>query len=112
MIESYSFGQMRIDGVTYTSDLIILPDRILSGWWRIEGHRLRVEDLKEVLKASPEILVVGTGYYGLMKVLSETEHRLQTEGIRVIVEKTREAYQQYNALINSNRVSAAFHLAC
>jgi len=26
MIESYSFGRMKIDGVTYTSDLIIFPD--------------------------------------------------------------------------------------
>jgi len=34
MIESYSFGQMVIDGQEYTSDLIIFPDRINSSWWR------------------------------------------------------------------------------
>jgi len=76
MIESYSFGRMKIDGITYTSDVIVLADRVKSDWWRIEGHRLDVEDLLEVFKAKPEIFVVGTGYYGLMKVLPETEKRL------------------------------------
>ena len=38
MIESYGFGRMKIDGVTYTSDLIIFADHVKSDWWRIEGH--------------------------------------------------------------------------
>ena len=36
-IESYEFGRMAIDGKAYTKDLILLPDRILDGWWRQEG---------------------------------------------------------------------------
>ena len=28
MIESYSFGEMKINGVTYSSDLIVLPEMI------------------------------------------------------------------------------------
>lgn len=109
VIESYVFGRMRIYGVTYTSDLIVFPDCIKSDWWRIEGHKLRVEDLEEVLRAKPEILVVGTGYYGLMKVLPETEKQLRAEGIRLITEKTEEAYKIYNKLSESNRVTGAFH---
>ena len=112
MIESYSFGRMKIDGVTYTSDLILLTDLVKSDWWRIEGHKLHVEDLNEVLSAKPEILVVGTGYYGFMKIQSETEKHLQTEGIRLIAEKTGKAYKTYNELVKSNRVVGAFHLTC
>jgi len=112
MIESYGFGRMRINGVTYTSDLIVFPDRVKSDWWRIEGHKLRVEDLEEVLRVKPEILVVGTGYYGFMKVLPKTEKHLQAEGIRLIAEKTEEAYKIYNKLSESNRVTGAFHLTC
>jgi len=112
MIESYSFGRMKIDGVTYTSDVIVLADRVKSDWWRIEGHRLDVEDLLEVFKAKPEILVVGTGYYGLMKVLPETEKRLHTEEIKLIAEKTEKAYKIYNELSKSSRVVGAFHLTC
>jgi len=112
LIESYGFGRMRIDGVTYTSDLIIFPDRVKSDWWRIEGHRLHIEDLAEVLRAKPETLVVGTGYYGLMKVLPETESHLRAEGIRLITEKTGKAYRIYNDLSRSGRVAGAFHLTC
>ena len=103
---------MRINGVTYTSDLIVFPDCVKSDWWRIEGHKLHVEDLEEILGAKPEILVVGTGYYGLMKVLPETEEHLQTEGVKLLAEKTEEAYKIYNKLSKSNRVIGAFHLTC
>ena len=112
MIESYGFGRMRIDGVTYTSDLIIFSDHVKSDWWRIEGHKLHVEDLAEVLEAKPETLVVGTGYYGLMKVLPDTESHLRAEGIRLIAERTGKAYKICNDLSRSGRVVGAFHLTC
>ena len=103
---------MKIDGVTYTSDLIIFADHVKSDWWRIEGHKLHAEDLAEVFGEKPEVLVVGTGCYGLMKVLPETESRLRTEGIRLIAEKTGKAYTTYNDLSRSGRVVGAFHLTC
>lgn len=112
VIESYGFGRMRINGVTYTSDVIVFPDCVKSDWWRSEGHKLHVEDLEEVLRAKPEILVVGTGYYGFMKVLPETEKHLQAEGIRSFAEKTEEAKEIYNKLSNSHRVPGVFHLTC
>ena len=38
-IEDYRFGQMIIDGRTYTRNLVLLPDRVMANWWRKEGHR-------------------------------------------------------------------------
>ena len=47
MIESYSFGRMVIDGIRYTKEVIIFPDsRILSPWWRNQGHVLTADDLR------------------------------------------------------------------
>jgi hypothetical protein len=112
MIEAYRFGRMRINDGTYTTDVLVFPDRVKSDWWRLEGHKLSVEDLDEVLQAKPEILVVGTGYYGLMKVLPETAAHLQREGIRVIAEKTGDAYHTFNELSKAKRVVGAFHLTC
>lgn len=112
VIESYGFGRMRVSGVTYTSDVLIFPDSVKSEWWRIEGHKVHVEDLEEVLRAKPEVVVVGTGYYGLLKVLPETEKQLQTEGIRILAARTGEAYKLYNAFSQSNRIIGAFHLTC
>ncbi|MEM2642707.1 MAG: Mth938-like domain-containing protein [Candidatus Bathyarchaeia archaeon] len=115
LIEFYDFGVMMIGGKRYTSDLIVFPERVLSGWWRREGHQLCVEDLKEILsqKPPPEILVVGTGYSGLVKVLPEVEKVLKERGIRLIAQPTVEAYKTFNELLKAGkRVVGAFHLTC
>jgi len=106
---------MVIDGRRYTSDVIVFPERVIDGWWRKEGHRLYVEDLREILKhePKPEILVVGTGYYGLVKVSSEVEYTLKSRGIELVAQSTREACQTFNkSLKSSRRVVGAFHLTC
>jgi len=112
MIESYNFGQIVIDGKRYTSDVIIFPDRVKGDWWRKEGHQLSIEDIQDILKEKPDILVVGTGYAGLMKISPETRERLQSEGIRLIAENTRKACKTYNQLSESRKVIAALHLTC
>ncbi|MEE8402989.1 MAG: MTH938/NDUFAF3 family protein [Candidatus Hydrothermarchaeaceae archaeon] len=110
MIESYDFGRIVIDGRTYTRDVLIFPDRVLSSWWRKEGHAVGIEDLKEVLEFGPKTLVIGTGRSGLLKVKDETCECLKSEGIEVIVESTEKACDVLNSL-GANAVGA-FHLAC
>ena len=115
MIESYSFGVIVIDGKRYTSDVIVFSDKVKSGWWRKEGHRLVTEDLKEILEADtkPEILVVGTGYSGLVKITQEVEQRLEKEGIKLVAQPTREACETFNQLLKQGKhVVAALHLTC
>ncbi|MDI6847308.1 MAG: Mth938-like domain-containing protein [Candidatus Bathyarchaeia archaeon] len=115
MIDSYDFGVIAINGKRYTSDIIVFPERVIDGWWRREGHRLCVEDLKEILRREPkpEVLVVGTGYYGLVKVSPEVENTLKSHGIELVTQSTREACQTFNELLKSNRrVTGAFHLTC
>lgn len=57
-IDSYQFGQIVIDGVSYNSDCIILGDSVQSNWWRKKGHLLSAEDIEIVLTARPSVLVV------------------------------------------------------
>jgi hypothetical protein len=115
LIESYKFGAVVINGKRYTSDVIVLPERVIDGWWRKEGHRLHVEDLEEILKQEPkpEVLIVGTGYYGLVKIPPEVENTLKSHGIELIAQLTREACQTFNKILKSNKlVVGAFHLTC
>jgi len=112
MIESYDFGQIIINGHRYSRDVIIFPDHIKDGWWRREGHKLSLEDLKEVFEAEPEVLVIGTGYSGLMKVPQDVTDYVKSKNIELVVENTRQACQTYNRLCQSRRVIAAFHLTC
>lgn len=112
MIDSYDFGKIVINGKHYTSDVIIYPDRVDASWWRKQGHELHPEDLEGVIKEKPTVLVVGTGKYGLMKVLPETRDFLQSKGIKLIAGKTDDACKTYNQLRDSERVVAALHLTC
>jgi len=112
MIESYDFGKMVVDGRAYSADLILLPDRINSSWWRQEGHKLSAADIQDVLAAEIEVLVIGTGFFGLMKVSSEVVQTAEAKGMQLVVEKTKTAVQRYNELAARRRTAGAFHLTC
>jgi hypothetical protein len=102
-----------IDGQTYTSDVIILPDGVRGNWWREEGHDLRPGDLTAVLEASPEVLVVGQGAHGMMKVPERTRRQLREAGIEPVCAPTGEAVDTYNRHIQQDRrTAAALHLTC
>ena len=111
MIEKYTFGSIVVDGVEYFKDLIIFPEKIKSNWWRIEGHRLRVEDLKDVFAYNPDILVIGKGAYGFMKVSNDVKKALSERGALLKEGKTAEACDMYNELIKKGKNTvAALHL--
>ena len=112
MIESYEFGRIVIKGKSYATDVIIYPDHVEDNWWREEGHSLSPVDLWAIVQVEPEVLVVGTGRSGLMRVLPETEEYLRKQDIRLIAERTTVAVRIYNQLCQSTRVVAALHLTC
>jgi hypothetical protein len=112
MIESYNFGKIAIDGRHYTTDVIIFPDHVQDGWRRKEGHRLSIEDLKDVIEARPETLIVGTGFFGSMKVPNEVREYFASMKIELVVEDTRKACETYNRMASLKKVAAAFHLTC
>ena len=111
-IDSYSFGHITVDGVEYTSDLILLPDRVAPNWWRKEGHSLSPGDLEAVVDAKPEVLIVGIGANGIMRVPESTVSYLAEHGIELVVERTKQACDAFNALPRERRAAAALHLTC
>ncbi len=113
MIESYNFGKIIINSKEYHSDIIIYKNNIDDKWWRIESHNLCIEDIKKILDNKPETLIIGTGYYGLMKVPEELIEHIKSSGIKqVIVKKTGDACDEYNKLCKNKNIVAAFHLTC
>ncbi len=112
VIDSYQFGLVVVNSKEYTSDVIIFPDRVRDNWWRKTGHQLCLKDIAEVMTENPEVLVVGAGASGLMKVLPDVERGVETQGIKLIVEATDKACHTYNQLSPTQRVVAALHLTC
>jgi len=112
-IESYAFGSIRIDGKSYSSDVVIYPDKI-SGWWREEGHFLQVVDVQPFLSLKPDVIVIGTGYHGAMEISPDVERLCDDHNIRFITRPTMEAWKIYNKLSQEQGtiLVAAFHLTC
>ncbi|TET38897.1 MAG: hypothetical protein E3J72_01875 [Planctomycetota bacterium] len=111
-IDSYEFGRITIDRKTYTSDVIITPEGVAANWWRKEGHSLHPEDLNAVTAVKPEVLIVGCGASGILKVPDKTRQWISEKGIELIDLPTREACDRYNELSESKNVAAGLHLTC
>ncbi len=112
MIDKYTFGSITIGVKTYHSDVLITPEGVDDAWWRREGHRLRVEDLKKVISAHPDTLVVGTGYFGEMRIDPAVTEALKKEGIALFASRTSRACDEFNRLRSAQKVVAALHLTC
>jgi hypothetical protein len=110
-IEKYRFGHVVVDGEEQTRDLIVLPDRVLTDWWRADGHRLVLADLDDVIDELPERLLVGTGAYGQLRPDAEALEQLQERGVEVEALPTDEAVRRYREL-DPDRTAAALHLTC
>jgi len=109
-LEGYSFGRITVDGSEQTRDLIVLPDRVVTDWWR-EGHSLVMEDLDEVIDALPERLILGVGAHGRLHPDSEVIVALERRGIAVECLRTDEAVRRYGEL-DERRTAAALHPTC
>jgi len=116
------FGEININGTRYFDDIIIRsnlavekrPKERSSSLRSKYGHTpLTWDEIKEVIEEDkPEFLVIGTGFLGAMPILGVTE-QAETMGVKVLVEKTGVAVDEFIKLINERRkVVGVFHLTC
>jgi hypothetical protein len=110
-IEGYSFGRVLVDGEEHTTDVIVLPRRVVGNWWRRDGHSLVLEDLDGVLDELPERLVLGTGAYGRMQPDPRVIEQLRDRDIEVESLPTADAIERFGEL-DPSRTAAALHLTC
>lgn len=112
-ITDYTFGKIAIDGKTYHSDVIITSYNVKDNWWRKEGHNLAIADLDDILDANPEVLIIGSGYFGRMHVPEVTRTFLKERGIKAEILPTSDAVEKFNQLQQKcARLVAALHLTC
>lgn len=115
-IETYDFGCITIDGTVFRNDIKIVNGSVVPDWWRLEGHRLSPADIEDVLEAVPEVLIVGTGDPGLMRVSEEVKTCLARLRIELIAKPTRQACDEFNRLTAARRdparIAFAAHLTC
>ncbi len=111
-IDSYHFGQIVVDGKKYSSDVIIFPERVQAAWRRKKSHELLPDEVSQIIAESPEVLIIGTGAMGQMRIASEATQLVEAQGIRLIAVPTGEACDIYNQISSSEKTIAALHLTC
>lgn len=115
VVEDYSFGRIKVFGRVYTRDVVVGPAAVLiENWWRREGHALYLDDLRSVLEeVKPTTLVVGTGYFGAVKIKGDLLEYCSSRGIKLLASRTQDAVKKFNELVEKGeKVVGAFHLTC
>ncbi len=125
MIEEYQFGEIIINGKKYTHDIEIRVRKNPSqkyefevlDWWRKEGHIIDIDDIKQCLEINPQIIIIGTGAYGVAKITQELKEFLEKKKIKLISDHTGEAVKTFNILLERKEEEIGamvgfFHLTC
>jgi hypothetical protein len=119
-IERFEWGRYQINGQAHSEDgegvgkdVCILDGKVMA-WAAREGHKLKPGMIRMVLDHDVDILVIGVGVNGRIKVPEKTIEKAHKDGItEVIVEKTPDACRIYNDLVKSGkRVAFLAHGTC
>ena len=112
-LSDYSFGQIKVEESRHTSDLIVFEDEVHAPWMRRQGHGLAAGDLQWVLARKPDVIVVGTGAYGVLTVHQRLIDELSEQGVELVALQTGAAVEAYNERAQKGeRVAACLHLTC
>ncbi|MGA7872569.1 MAG: MTH938/NDUFAF3 family protein [Candidatus Binatus sp.] len=111
----FRFGGIEIDGLTYEHDVVIDGGRIRKRRKKPSkkfrgafGHT--PVSVEEAVPWKCHRLVVGTGKYGSLPVMSEVKHEARRRGIELLILPTDEAIE---ALSDQPRgTNAILHVTC
>ncbi|MHB8325156.1 MAG: MTH938/NDUFAF3 family protein [Candidatus Dormibacteria bacterium] len=113
--ESFSFGSIRIDGVTYGYDLVIDRGEIRKRKKRASkeyraayGHTPL--SIKEDIPWHCRRLVVGTGARGALPVMDEVLQEAKRRKVELLSVPTEEAITTLN--VGAKDTNAILHLTC
>jgi hypothetical protein len=113
--EGFSFGSIRIDGVTHDYDVVIDRGDVrkrkkkLSKQFRDAfGHTPL--SVAEDLPWKCRRLVVGTGAYGALPVMEEVKHEAERRKVKLLILPTAQAIEALQ--LDSDRTNAVLHVTC
>ena len=112
--EAFSFGSIRIDGVTYNRDVVIDRERVRKRKKK-PSKRFREAfghtplSLEEDIPWKCRRLVIGTGT-GALPVMDEVKREARRRRIKLVILPTLEAIGELKE--HPDRANAVLHLTC
>ena len=116
-IEGTSFGSITIDGKTYDHDVLIRLDgtiakrkKKLSKKLYGTSHVVSEDEAKFVFEKGSELLVLGSGQEGNVRLSPEAETYFTKKGCKVVIQPTPEALRVFNNA--RGKKIGLFHVTC
>ncbi len=114
-IQSVDFGKIVIDGKSY-GDILIIDNKIIprdiNALHKLfhTAHIISDEECALLNKNNPEVIVIGTGVSGLLRVDERIKNKIKAK--EIIILPTQSASEKYNLLVNTKKLNALFHTTC
>lgn len=113
--EDFSFGSIRIDGVSYDHDVVIDRGEVRKRKKKA-SKKFRTEFGHTPLSIEEEIpwncrrLVVGTGAEGLLPIMKEVKAEAKRRGVELVILPTDQALDYFRR--GSEDTNAILHVTC
>ena len=112
-IEGFEWGRFEINGQVHDADGrgvgkdVCIVGGEVRPWVERKGHRLTPKMVKPALRPDVEILVIGNGVNGAIKVPRKTRQAIADAGIdALVIEKTPKACEVFNQLARQGKAVA------
>ena len=117
-INKVEWGKIEVNGEKY-GQVLICGDRV------IERDSARLHDLfdtthevgdwevEELLGDGPEMIIIGNGFAGVLKISEKLKDQISKQGIDLKILETPKAIDEFNRLAEQGKkVNALFHTTC
>jgi hypothetical protein len=92
-------------------DITVRSNGVL--WFRDKSHDMSLEEVTALLPADTDVVIIGTGWHGAMRVAPAIQAIEDIEGIAVHTLRTPEAFELFNQLRSAGRrVVLIAHSTC
>ena len=111
MIDGHKFGSFVVNGREYLGDIKIIGSKVRL--WDRKKHEVNIDDVKDILKAEPEVIIVGTGNSGYLQLEKSLRDYLLAKRIKLFIGVNSEAIVKYNEAVSQRKnIGAIFHSTC
>lgn len=109
-IDSSYFGNIIVDGRKFDHDIIV--DWKGNVQKKQSSHEFSRRDLQDLLLKDPEVIVIGTGTAGMMKVDPSAEVEARMNNVELIVAPTTGAIKEFNKYVKRKKTVGVIHVTC
>jgi len=107
-ITHFEWGSYTIEGKVHGAGEgvgkdILLSAQGVSAWHEREGHALKPKMIRRALEMQPEVLIIGNGVNGALKVGKKALKAAEEAGVKLVVLKTPDACREYNRLFREGK---------